>query len=153
MFASKLRRAVDSLAQAHEALLELLAEFNESEPEPESEVLLTRSQRNRRSEQNEVLAMVPLNGAPSVPEGWKMRTGRGGRRAAKVRDWVYKAVSEYEPMTRADLSDLCLEAGMRATGKGDGKFNSSNLQSLVKTLIKTGRLKEKRGKLYLGKEG
>ena len=138
----------EKLEAATALLSSILEELRPSqEEEPESEVLLTRSQRNRRSEKNEVLTMVPLNGAPTVPESWK---GRGGTRSGsgeKNRLVLAKIMDEYEPLTRPEIWNISREVDPRLRGRNEQK----NFQQMVNRMLRLGKVRMKRDKLVMGK--
>ncbi len=101
----------DKLETAVTLLASVLEELRPGETEEEEvpEVLLMRSQRNRRSEKNEVMGLAATNGAPAVPADWCKRRGHSTAGAHKVRAWVAQALEQYEPMTKADFYALTRE--------------------------------------------
>lgn len=142
---------ITKLKAARDAFDALLEEFDDTPPElseaEEPEILLSRSARNRRSEKNTVMTMVPLNGAPSVPESWKSYAKNP--RTVKWRAWLYQVLQQYEPMTRAELCALANEAGIRRRGS---KQSANAWHAFLHGMFKAGRLKTKKGLVVLGKE-
>lgn len=147
-------RLLTKLMRLQAALAEVVDELNdEDQVHPldrqageEAEILLTRSSKNRRSDKNKVMTMVPLNGAPTVPESWK---GRGGsRRGAgeKNRQVLAKILSDYDPMPRVEIWPLSRKMDPRLRGVLEQK----NFQQMVNRMLKVGKLRLKSDKLVMG---
>jgi hypothetical protein len=112
----KLRAAIDSV----------LTEFEEDAPqEEEAEILLTRSAKNRRSDENEVMTMVPLNRGTRSINGDKNRA------------LLVTILEEYEPMTRPEIWATARELEPRVR---DSVVQMKNLQQMVNRMVRVGQL-------------
>ncbi len=135
-----------ALRDAASAVIEELREDEEQGEEPE--ILLTRSQKNRRSDKNEVMTMRPLNGAPAVPESWKGNDrGRRSDASNKNRALLAKILADYEPMTRREVWRITREMDPRLQASSP----QNNFQQMVNRMVKIGHLRLKHGKLMMGK--
>jgi hypothetical protein len=143
----------DKLETAVTLLTSILEELRPGEPVERSvleeevpEILLRRSQRNRRSEKNEVMGLAATNGAPAVPESWI----RGGIRAGdgtRNRQVLAKILHDYEPLTRCEIWSISKEMDPRLKGGSAQK----NFQQLVNRMLRVGQLRRKRDKIVMGK--
>lgn len=105
--------------------------------EEEPEILLQRSQRNRRSDQNEVMGLAANNGAPAVPESWVNKRGNRSNGAQRVRAWIHHVLTEYEPMSKRDLYRLTRDQKpLLMAGKNLKTFHQAMSRLLVGKHIK-----------------
>lgn len=155
-FYTKLRGLRAAMGVMAEALDAVLTEWEDlSGASDESEILLTRSTRNRRSEQNQVVTMKSLNGkAPSVPEAWKGIRKSASKQMVEAKAWLSKVLDEYEPMTSKELCALAKEAGIhKSGGRGRNGRNAAQVfYGLLYRMKKAGLLvQDKKGRLRKGK--
>lgn len=145
----KLMRFRETLDAMIAPLEDLLAEFDDQTPQQEErpEILLRRAQKDRRSEKNVVVGMTPLNGAPTVPEDWRLRK-TDSPSAKKNRALLAQILDEYEPMTRRALWELSRSLDARLDKKPQ---EMKNYQQMVGRLVTVGRLKMQAGKIVRGK--
>ena len=136
---------LQELTEARDAIDRIIAALYPS-AEPEPEILLRRSQRNRRSEQNQVVTMTPFNGAPAVPESWTGRSVRKGD-GTKNRQVLAQILEGYQPMERVDVWALSRELDPRL----QDKMAQKNFQQMVNRMLRLKKVRLKRGKLVMGK--
>jgi hypothetical protein len=77
---------LNKLLKLRAAIDDLLEEFDDETPAEEDRSLVMRSSRNRRSELNEILTLVPTNGAPTVRAGLKKRRPSQTKSAVMARE-------------------------------------------------------------------
>lgn len=142
-------RLLEKLMALSATLTEVLEELGVSPAEqetPEPEILLTRSKRNRRSDENKVMTMAPLNGAPAVPEGWAQRKSTS-KRGSENRETLAMILRDYEPMT---LRDVWHTSRALCSRLEDAK-QQQNFQQMVRRLIRLKQLKIGRGGILVRK--
>lgn len=146
-------RLLTKLMRLQAALAEVIEELDdEDQVHPldqqageEAEILLTRSAKNRRSDENEVMTMTPLNGAPAVPESWIGRSSTKGA-GPKNREVLAKILNEYAPMPRAEVWRISRKLDPRLKAP----LPQKNFQQMVNRFLKLGRLRLKSNKLVMG---
>lgn len=144
----KFRAALDNLIEPLDALLDEFVDGEENPNEAEPEIVLRRSQKDRRSDKNTVIGMTPLNGAPSVPESWTKAQQKKGR-AAAIRPWLYKTLKEYEPMTRPEMLAIAREElGEKVLGRNCQSFHDVITRYRKRGLIRI----DNKNRVHIGKE-
>lgn len=145
-------RLLTKLMRLRAALAEVIDELDDdgelqTEVQQEAEILLTRSAKNRRSDKNTVMTMSPLNGAPAVPESWKVRH-RGPRSDSsdKNRAVLAKILIDHEAMTRIEVWKVSREVDSRLRET----MAQKNFQQMVNRMLRVGQLELQRGKLVMG---